>query len=104
LNIAKLYMALSWLYQDVGDEELYRRSWNQAFDYYYAAYYGSSKTKLKPEHEQQLCLILGELYLRKGEVDEALKHFYAAIRRLDGTAYYNNLARDRYMEVKEQRK
>jgi CRP-like cAMP-binding protein/uncharacterized protein (DUF2225 family) len=104
LNIAKLYMALSWLYQDVGDEELYRRSWNLAFDYYYQAYYGSSKAKLKPEHEQQLCLILGELYLRKGEINEALKHFYGAIRRLDGTAFYNNLARDRYMEVKEQRK
>lgn len=104
LAFARLYMSLSWLYQDVGDEEMYRRSWNKAFDYYHQAYYGASKAKLLPEHEQQLCIIIGELYLRKGEINEALKHFYAAIRRQDGTAYYNNLARDRYMEVKEQLK
>mgnify|MGYP000861816617 CR=1 FL=1 len=35
LSLAKLYLALSWLYQDVGDEELYHRSWKLAFDNYY---------------------------------------------------------------------
>lgn len=40
--------------------------------------------------------------MRKGDVNEALRHFYAAIRNQDGTAFYNNLARDRYLEVKEQ--
>lgn len=104
LSLAKLYLALSWLYQDEGDEELYHRSWKLAFDNYYQAYYGTTNLRLEPEHEQQLCLILGELYLRQGDVNEALKHFYAAIRNQDGTAFYNNLARDRYMEVKEQRR
>lgn len=100
LALAKLYMSLSWLYHDLGDKEWYNRSWNKAFEYYKTAYY-SSTVKLKPEHEQQLSIILGELYLRKGETKEALKHFYGAIRRADGIAYYNNFARDRYMEVKE---
>lgn len=100
LALAKLYMSLSWLYQDLGDEEWYNRSWLNALEYYKTAYY-SSTAKLKPEHEQQLSIILGELHLRKGETKEALKHFYRAIRRVDGSAYYNNFARDRYMEVKE---
>lgn len=100
LAIAKLYMSLSWLYQDVGDEEWYERSWQKAFEYYQKAYYNSS-VKLKPEHEQQLCLILGELHLRRGERKEALQHFYRAIRHGDGVPYYNNMARERYMEVKD---
>lgn len=100
LTLAKLYMSLSWLYQDLGDEEWYERSWQKAFVYYQQAYYHST-TKLKPEHEQQLCLILGELHLRRGEKMEALQHFYRAIRKEDGVPYYNNLARERYMEVKE---
>lgn len=104
LAMGKFYLSLSWLYQDVGDEGFYERSWNRAFDYYHSAYYGAGVTKLKPEHEQQLCIILGELYLRKGEVQEALKHFYAAIRRLDGANYYNNHARERYMEIKGEAK
>lgn len=102
LVLGKLYMSLAWLYQDLGDDDFYRQSWNKAFEYYYQAYYGDSNVRLKPEHEQQLCLILGELYLRKGEIREALKHFHKAIRRLDGANYYNNRARDRYMEVKEE--
>lgn len=100
LAIAKLYMSLSWLYQDIGDVEWYERSWQKAFAYYREAYYNST-VKLKPEHEQQLSIILGELHLRRGERKEALQHFYRAIRRGDGTPYYNNLARERYMEVKE---
>lgn len=78
LALGKLYLALSWLYRDVGDEELYHRSWNLAFDNYYQAYYGNTNLRLEPEHEQLLCLILGELYLRKGDINEALRHFYTA--------------------------
>ena len=101
LTMAKLYMSLSWLYQDVKDEELYEYAWNKAFNYYYQVYYKTNLAGLTSSHEQQLCIVLGELYYRKGEKLEALKHFYAAIRRNDGLSYYNNLARDRYMELKD---
>jgi len=104
LDLGKLYLALSWLYRDVGDEEMYERSWRLAFDNFYQAYYGTTNLRLKPEQEQQNCLVLGELYLRQGDLSEALRHFYAAIRNQDGIPFYNNLARDRYMEVKEMRR
>lgn len=102
LTMAKLYMSLSWLYQDVGDEILYNYSWNKAFEYYHKVYYETNLSGLNPSHEQQLCIVLGELYYRKGESAEALKHFYAAIRQEDGINYYTKLARDRYMEIKEE--
>lgn len=101
LTMAKLYMSLSWLYQDAGDENLYNYSWNKAFSYYHKVYYEANLSGFSPSHEQQLCIILGELFYRKGEKTEALKHIYAAIRRSDGISYYNNLARDRYMEIKD---
>ncbi|MFA5535683.1 MAG: DUF2225 domain-containing protein [Bacillota bacterium] len=102
LTMAKLYISLSWLYKDVQDEKMYEYAWNKAFNYYHQVYYKTNLAGLTPSHEQQLCIVLGELFYRKGEKMEALKHFYAAIRRNDGISYYNNLARDRYMEIKDE--
>lgn len=47
-----------------------------------------------------MCLILGELYFQKGDVKEALKHFFAAIRRTGGKPALNTQAQNRVEEMK----
>jgi uncharacterized protein (DUF2225 family)/CRP-like cAMP-binding protein len=104
LKSAKLWLQLSWLYKDTGDEEMLSFSTSNAFDYYYDALYGNSQTKLSAEQDQQCCLILGELYLLKDNRQEAVRHYHSAIRRSDGSTAYNKQAQDRIYYVKHELK
>lgn len=101
LKIANLWIALSWLYKDVGDEEMYKEAYEEAFLNYYDAYYNSKTIELSAAQEQQMCILLGELFYRKGEKDKALKHFRHAVRnKNNGVEALNRQARDRIYEIK----
>ncbi|MCX7749268.1 MAG: DUF2225 domain-containing protein [Clostridia bacterium] len=86
LKFAKLWMHLTWLYQDVHDQEMVHLASSAALENYYNAFY-HSKLNITIEYEQEMNIILGELFLMKGNVNEALKHFYAAknIHRADSS-------------------
>ncbi|MDS1030604.1 DUF2225 domain-containing protein [Bacillota bacterium LX-D] len=100
-KFAKLWLRLSWLYQDVSDSEMFAYAAKQALDYYYQAYYQQSKVNLTAEQEQQICLILGELYLINNDKEMAVKHFYAAINRTNGNSVLNRQAQDRIYALKK---
>lgn len=100
LKQAKLWMQLSWLYKDAGDDEMHAFASSQALENYHNAYY-NSKLSISVEQEQMLCIVLGELFIQKGDLKEASKHFYAAIRRNGGKATLNNQAQDRIQDLKE---
>ncbi|HYE81565.1 MAG TPA: DUF2225 domain-containing protein [Clostridia bacterium] len=104
LKSAKLWLQLSWLYKDLDDEEMYNSAAALAFDRYYDALYGSSQSKMSVEQDQQCCLILGELYLRKNNKQEAIRHYHSAIRRSGGSSAYNKQAQDRIYYVKHEMK
>lgn len=100
LKKARIWVRLQWLYKDVEDEDMFKMALEHTFENYYASFYGS-KVSLPTEQEQQICLILGELFLLKGQENEALKHFYSAIKRSGGKEMLNNQAQDRIYEVKK---
>lgn len=99
LKPAKLWLQLSWLYKDVGDSEMFKIASSSALEYYYNAYYNHS-LDISTQDEQQLCIIIGELLLLKGDVKEAVKHFYKAINNKSGVPKLNQQAQDRIQDVK----
>ncbi|MCK9218144.1 MAG: DUF2225 domain-containing protein [Firmicutes bacterium] len=101
LKVANLWMSLSWLYKDIGDEEMYEVAYEEAFINFYEAYYNSKTVELTAAQEQQMCILLGELFYRKGEKDKALKHLRHAVRnKKTGVETLNKKARDRIYEIK----
>lgn len=99
IKFGKIWLQLSWLYSDVGDEDMFKEASAIALNNYYNAIY-KEQLNLTTEQEQQLYLILGELFLIKEDTEEARKHFYAAIKRQGGSPHLNQQAQDRIHEVK----
>ena len=99
LNKAKIWIRLKWLYQDMKDEEMYRFALSRTLDNYYKTLYNSRFT-LNPEQEQQIYILLGELFLENNQNQDALKHFMAASRLSGGKKILQNRARDRVWDLK----
>lgn len=100
LKLAKLWLQLSWLYQDMEDKDMHMMASLNAFNYYHAAYY-SSNLNISVEQEQQLNIILGELYLLKGESKEAFKCYRLAINKSAGKPFLNNRAQLRIENIRK---
>ncbi|MGI6778992.1 MAG: DUF2225 domain-containing protein [Acetivibrionales bacterium] len=100
LKPAKLWLQLSWLYQDVNEEELSKKASLTSLDYYHNAYYNGS-LDFSVQEEQQLCLIIGELLLKKGAAKEAAQHFYKAIKNKSDSPGLNKQAQDRIQDLRQ---
>lgn len=99
LKMGKLWLHLSWLYQDADDAEMFKMTSAQALECYRATKYNYMRN-ISTEQEQRLCLLIGELYLRNGKNEEALKHFHYSIVHHGGSRYINKQAQDRILDLK----
>lgn len=72
---AKLLHRLSWLYHDCKDEQMEMELTKQALEKYLKAY---SELEFSPDQEQQLCMIIGELFYKLGNITEAKNFYYNA--------------------------
>lgn len=99
LKFAKIWMQLSWLYQDVKDEEMFNTASTMALKNYYDVLYKTSEN-LSVVQAQQCFLLLGELYLRKGDEKEAIRNFYTAIKKDGGKEAFNQQAEDRIHDIR----
>ncbi len=99
LKFGKIWLQLSWLYHDIKDEEMFKTAAYAAFDHYYKAVY-VSQSDLSVEQLQQCNILLGELYLIKGEPKAAAKHFYSAIKKDVGRDIFNQQAEDRIHDLR----
>ncbi|MDD4801947.1 MAG: DUF2225 domain-containing protein [Syntrophomonas sp.] len=98
-RIAKVWLRLSWLYEDADDQEMYRLSTEKALEAFKETYF-NSRRNTSPEQEQRLALLLGELSMRIDQLDDAAKFFRNAILRKGGNATINRQAEDRIQELK----
>ncbi len=97
---AKVWLRLSWLYYDAQDEEMFIYASQKAYDLFKDSYYNSRRST-SVEQEQRLSLLLGELSLRVGENEEALKFFRGAlVRKADGNNTVNRQAEDRIAQLR----
>ena len=97
---AKVWLRLSWLYNDAGDEEMFLYASQQALDMFKDTYY-NTRRDTSVEQDQRLSLLLGELSMRIGENREALKFFRGAIVRKGGNNTINRQAEDRIRDLKD---
>lgn len=98
-NLAKVWLRLCWLYNDVGDEEMYRMSSQKALELFKDSFF-NARRDTSVEQDQRMSLLLGELSLRVDEKTEAMKFFRGAIARKGGNATINRQAEDRIRELK----
>jgi uncharacterized protein (DUF2225 family)/CRP-like cAMP-binding protein len=98
IKYAKLWMHLSWLYKDFNDQEMYKKTAKYALKYYLDAYNGPN-SEFRREDEQQFCLIIAELYMLNGEVDEAYKYVLMAKMKKNGNRVYFEAAEQRLYEI-----
>ena len=95
---ARLWINVSWLYRDCGDEKMERYAMQQALAAYLKAY---TTIKLDKKTEQAICMIAGELSYKLGNESEGKKLLFTAKTNRDGAAMLSNLAEDRLLEIKE---
>ena len=98
-NFSKLWIQLSWLYEDCGDEKLHKMATEQALKYYEQFRYES--TKLSDEEEQRLCLVLAELKVQTGDYNGAIELLFAAKSNKEGTRFLQQKADRRLSEIRE---
>ncbi|MCL1884515.1 MAG: DUF2225 domain-containing protein [Defluviitaleaceae bacterium] len=72
---AKIWLRLTWLYDDCRDKELVRLSTSKAHKAYLLAF---EKTDAAPEALQQLCVLIGELSLMVRDMPNAKMYFVKA--------------------------
>ncbi|WP_054691958.1 DUF2225 domain-containing protein [Syntrophomonas palmitatica] len=100
-KLAKLWIRLSWLYSDVGDEEMYEYTSREALANFKDSFF-NGRRDTSVEQDQRLNLVLGELSLRLGEKEEAMKFFRDAIvRKGGGNNVLNKQAEDRLSELRK---
>jgi uncharacterized protein (DUF2225 family) len=102
LKIGKIWLQLSWLYHDVQDQEMLSLASGQALKGYYDVIYKTGEN-LSIAQAQQCFLLLGELYLLKGNEKEALRHFYTAIKKEGGKEAFNQQAEDRIHDIRKEK-
>ncbi len=100
IKLGKIWMNIMWLYRDCGDAEMEKIASASALNYYQEAYL-KCDTELKPETEQQLCIILAELCLLNNKSEDAFKYLMSARKQRGGNRTYAQMAEFRIDELKE---
>jgi len=99
----KTWMQLSWIYKDYGDLEMYEYCCEQALKHYHEGFFNTT-VEMSIENEQQCSLLLGELYLRKKDMNTSYKLFAGAINKKAGSPIYNKMAEDQIQKLREMTK
>lgn len=99
-RIGKIWLRLSWLYHDAGDEEMVKTASQNALDNFKELFFNSTRNTSK-EQEQRLSLLLGELSLRLGKNNDAIKYYRSAINHKNGNNTINKQSEDRITDLRE---
>jgi uncharacterized protein (DUF2225 family) len=97
LITANLWLKISRLYQDCGDETLRMYAAKNALKDYDYAY---QNLKISGKQSQQLCYIMGDLHARLGDLDMARNFFFEAKSSNEGTALMKRQADIRLDEIR----
>ncbi|SHH72619.1 Uncharacterized protein, DUF2225 family [Sporobacter termitidis DSM 10068] len=98
LVAAKLQYKLSRVYGDAGDADMENQTAVKALDNYLYAY---SRIGVPPAQEQQICVLIGELYLKQNDLKNAITFFNKARTCPGGSPALKNHAENRSYEIRE---
>jgi len=99
-KLGKIWMNLMWLYRDCDDDEMVKIASASALKHYQEAYL-KCDTNLKPEDEQQLCIILAELNIINGKPEDAVKYLMQARKQNGGNKTFSQMAEFRIEELRK---
>jgi uncharacterized protein len=97
LATAKLLVKLSRVYQDCGDKAMEEKTAQRALDAYLYIYLNEQS---EPAQDQQLCIIIGELYLKLNDLRNAREYFFKAKTNRGGTPLLKNHAENRILAIR----
>lgn len=95
---AKLLLKLSRVYQDAGDAQMEDSTTKRALDAYMYVYLNM---EVPPNQDQQLCLIIGELYFKQNDLKNAKDYFFKAKTNRSGAPRLQRQADDRIDDIRE---
>jgi len=99
--MGRLWLHLAWMYDDCDDQEMFDIAYEHAREYYAKGWF-SERVQLTPDSEQKLAILIAEMHIHAGMLDDARKFIFEAVNIKDGTKFLSELARDRMMDIKEQ--
>lgn len=94
---AKLLLKLSRVYQDCEDSAMERETARRALDAYMRYYLNE---KCDPGQDQQLCLMIGELYLKGDDIKSAREFFFKAKTVRGGAPTLKEHAENRLAQIR----
>ena len=97
-TLGKLWLKLSRLYDDCQDDEMSFYAREQSLTNYMDFYY---KTPVTQAQSIQICVLMGELYLRKNDYRNAKKYFFEAKVNKEGSLAYRKHAEDRLDDIRD---
>jgi uncharacterized protein (DUF2225 family) len=97
--IAQLWLNISWLYRDCGDAEMEKFAIERALEAHIKVY---SKIELDSKRLQRICMIIGELSSKTGDIANARKFFFEAKTVKEAFTDLSDMADERLGELKNQ--
>ncbi len=99
VSLAKLWLNIVWLYEDVGDDEMVRFASQKALEKYNHIYQFTRKLE-SPEAEQQIFMIMAELCLRLSNKEQAMQFLSLAFKSESSNRVYKEKCRRKYEDLK----
>jgi len=99
LRQAKIWLHMAWLNDDADNTMERDEAYRKARKLYYDGWY-ESKDPLTLEEEQQLSILLAELYLKDGRLKEARQYLLRAVNK-SGNKVFNRQAQNRMYDIRE---
>ena len=98
LTTANLWLKISRLYQDAGDEQLFIYATKKALEDYLYSY---EHLRINEKQSQQVCYMIGEMYFRLSEYDKARQYLFMAKTNKEGTPLMQRQADIRIDEIRD---
>ena len=98
-KVGKLWLNLAWLYQDMKDDKMVQIAYKTALENYTYVLY-NSRVDIMVQEEQKLYMLIGEMYLKDGNNQEAIKFYQKAVQR-DAKGMLADEARNRIYDVRQ---
>ncbi|PRX29469.1 hypothetical protein BX659_10953 [Orenia metallireducens] len=103
-KFAYLWLKLSWLYEDVDEEELAKKASFKAMENLREFYFKEHHSKLSNSKNNKITLLLSFLFYKHGLKDEALPLLDTLIRNHQIKRSYKEMARDKFIEIREEKR
>ncbi|MDR1117176.1 MAG: DUF2225 domain-containing protein [Oscillospiraceae bacterium] len=95
---AKLWLKLSRLYSDCGDEKMSGVAAEHSLEEYLNTY---TKQIVTDSQGHQICVMLGELYIKKGDYKDARQYFFKVISDRSAAPVLKKHAENRIEDIKD---